>query len=83
VRGFGPASAAGAITIRTDVADGHLRLTITDGESGFVPETGGEGLTAIRERLTALYGDKGALQLRRSGSTSTEAVVDIPLEHRR
>jgi LytS/YehU family sensor histidine kinase len=83
VRGFGPTSAAGAISIRTDVADGRLRLTITDSGAGFVPEADGNGLTAIRERLTALYGGKGALRIRRSDSTSTEAVLDIPLERRR
>ena len=82
VRGFGPTSASVAISIRTDVADGHLRLTITDSGAGFVPETGGEGLATIRERLTALYGDKGTLQFRQSNSTSTEAVLDIPLERR-
>jgi hypothetical protein len=82
-RGFGPTSVAGAISIRTDVAPGRLRLTITDSVAGFVREADAEGLTVIRERLTALYGDKGALQIRRSNSTSTEAVLDIPLERRR
>ena len=82
VRGFTPPNAEGAISIRSDVTNGRLRLTITDSGAGFVPETGSEGLTNIRERLTALYGDNGALQLRRSDSTSTEAVLDIPLEHR-
>lgn len=82
LRGFGPTSAAGAISIRTDAADGRLRLTITDSGAGFVPEADDEGLTAIRERLTALYGDKGTLKFARSDSTSTEAVLDIPLECR-
>ena len=82
VRGFAPTNAEGAISIRTDVTSDRLRLAITDSGAGFVPETGGEGLTAIRERLTALYGDKGTLQFRQSDSTSSEAVLDIPLEHR-
>jgi len=81
-RGFTPPSAEGAISIRSDVDNGRLRLTITDSGAGFVPETGGEGLNTIRERLAALYGDKDALQFRRADSTSTEAVLDIPLEHR-
>jgi hypothetical protein len=82
VRGFTPPNAVGAISIRSDVDNGRLRLTITDSGAGFVPETGGEGLATIRERLTALYGDKAALHFRRSDSTSTEAVLDIPMEHR-
>ncbi|MGE5088794.1 MAG: sensor histidine kinase [Candidatus Levyibacteriota bacterium] len=82
VRGLTPASAGGAIGIRADVEGGRLRLTITDSGAGFVPEVDGEGLTSIRERLNALYGDQGTLQLRRSNTTSTEAVLDIPLEHR-
>ncbi|MGE5669720.1 MAG: sensor histidine kinase [Betaproteobacteria bacterium] len=82
VRGFTPTNAEGAISIRTDVTNDRLRLTITDSGAGFVPDADGEGLTAIHERLRALYGDGGALQLRRSHSTSTEAVLDIPLERR-
>ena len=82
VRGFTPANAEGAISVRTDVTNDRLRLTITDSGAGFVPETGGEGLATIRERLTALYGDKGTLQFRQSDSTSSEAVLDIPLEQR-
>lgn len=81
VRGFTPTSAEGAISIRTEVTNDRLRLTITDSGAGFVPETGGEGLATIRERLTALYGDKGTLQFRQSDSASSEAVLDIPLEH--
>lgn len=82
VRGFTQTNAEGAIGISTDVTDDRLRLTITDSGAGFVPETRGEGLTTIRERLAALYGDEGTLQFRRPDSRSTEAVLDIPLEHR-
>ena len=82
VRGFTPANAEGAISIRTDVTNGRLRLTISDSGAGFVPGTGGEGLATIRERLTALYGDQGTLQFRQSDSASSEAVLDIPLEQR-
>lgn len=81
-RGFGPPRAVGAIRIRTDVTDRRLRFTITDSGAGFVSEAEGEGLAAIRERLMALYGAEGALKITRSDSTSTEVVLDIPLEHR-
>ncbi|HEX6795421.1 MAG TPA: histidine kinase [Casimicrobiaceae bacterium] len=82
VRGFASPSAQGAISIGSAVQGGRLHLTITDSGAGFVPEADGQGLAGIRERLGALYGDQGALQLRRSDSTATEAVLDIPLEHR-
>ncbi len=82
VRGFAPASAAGEVRIRTEVDRGRLRLTITDSGAGFVPDTDVDGLAPVRERLAALYGDQAALQLRRSGPNSTEAILDIPLEHR-
>jgi LytS/YehU family sensor histidine kinase len=82
VRGFTPMNGEGAISIRTNTANGRLRLTIADRGSGFMPEDDGEGLTTTRERLAALYGDKATLQLRRSDSRWTEAVLDIPLERR-
>jgi len=82
VRGLVPPNAAGAISIRTEVTQGRLRLRIADSGAGFVPETGDQGLAAIRERLAALYGDDAALQFRQSNSTSSEAVLDLPLEHR-
>jgi LytS/YehU family sensor histidine kinase len=83
VCGFTTPSAVGAIAIRMDVSGGRLRLTITDSGAGFLPEGDGDGIAAIRERLSALYGDQGALQFRHSASTSTQAVLDIPLERRR
>jgi hypothetical protein len=82
VRGFASQSAEGAISIRSAVQAGRLHLTIADSGAGFVPGPGGEGLDAIRERLTALYGDRGTLRLAGSDSTFTEAVLDIPLERR-
>ena len=82
VRGFTKTNTEGAIRIHTDTTNDRLRLTITDSGAGFVPETDGEGVTAIRERLAALYGDNGTLQFRRPDSMSTEALLDIPLEHR-
>ncbi len=82
VRGFAPRNTEGEISVHSDVDNGRLRLTITDSGAGFVPDSDRGGLNAIRERLTALYGDQGTLQLRRSDGASTQAVLDIPLEHR-
>jgi hypothetical protein len=82
VRGFASERAGGAISIESAVKAGRLQLTITDSGAGFVPDDGGEALNAIRERLTALYGDQGGLHFRRSDGAATEAVLDIPVEHR-
>ena len=82
VRGFASQSAEGAISVRSTVQGGRLHLTIADSGAGFVPGSTGEGLDAIRERLTALYGDQGRLTLAASDPKSTEAVLDIPLERR-
>jgi histidine kinase len=82
VRGFASPSAEGAISVRSTVQAGRLHLTIADSGAGFVHGAGGEGLDAIRERLTALYGDQGTLRLAASDPKSTEAVLDIPLERR-
>ena len=86
VRGLEPATGAsagagaGAIRIHTDVRDGRLRLTIHDSGVGFAPETGGDGIAALRERLDALYGSSARLELRRTDPRATEAVLDLPLE---
>ena len=84
VRGLEPATGAsagaGAISIHTDVRDGRLRLLIRDSGVGFAPETGGDGIAALRERLDALYGSSARLELRRADPRATEAVLDLPLE---
>ncbi len=82
VRGLEPATGAGAgaIRIHTDVRDGRLRLLIRDSGVGFAPETGGDGIAALRERLDALYGSSARLELRRVDPRATEAVLDLPLE---
>lgn len=82
LRGFDASTATSTLSVRAAVDAGRLRLTIADSGAGFIPETGGADVIAIRERLTALYGDQGALRFRRSDAASTEAVLDIPLEYR-
>ena len=78
--GVGAGAGAGAIRIHTDVRDGRLRLLIRDSGVGFAPETGGDGIAALRERLDALYGSSARLELRRTDPHATEAVLDLPLE---
>jgi signal transduction histidine kinase len=78
--GLEQSTRAGSIRISTDIANGHLRLKITDSGAGFVPESGAAGIASIRERLAALYGANARLDLRRLDAGATEAVMDFPYE---
>ena len=80
VRGLEPATADGSIGIAARVAGGRLVLTVEDRGAGVVPETEGEGIAAIRQRLDALFPGSAKLELRRAGPQATEAVLDLPVE---
>jgi LytS/YehU family sensor histidine kinase len=80
VRGLEPATAAGTISVRAAIVAGRLRMTIADSGAGFVPESNGDGIGAIRERLEALYRGDATLDLRRRSGDTTLAVLDLPLE---
>jgi len=69
-----------SILIRARIADGTLRLAIIDSGTGFLPETAGDEIHGLRERLIALYGEAASLELRHGQRTSTEAVLTIPYE---
>ena len=61
------------------VAGRRLVVTVRDSGPGFVPDADQAGITAIRERLEALYGTDASLELRRDGD-ETLARLDLPLE---
>jgi len=82
VRGLEPATAQGTISIAAGVVAGRLVVKVADGGAGFVPEGDGDGITAIRERLAALYRGDASLDLRRSGEDGTVALLALPLERR-
>jgi len=82
VHGLAPANAMATISIKTQISDDRLRLIIVDNGAGFVPETDGTGLASIRERLDALYGEQATLNLSRADASSSEAVLEIPLQVR-
>ena len=79
VHGLEPAHDGGNIRISAALHEGALQLTITDAGAGFVTGADGTGMTSIRERLGALYGDKASLALRKKPG-GTEAVLRIPVE---
>ena len=73
----------GTLKIVADVADGKLRLTVTDDGVGFgvVPSNGtGLGLPTIRERLRLLHGDAGQLHIASNSPTGVIAMVEVPYE---
>jgi LytS/YehU family sensor histidine kinase len=57
----------GRILLRAERSDGFLRLTVRDDGVGFSPDAiepkSGFGLKNVRERLEALYGEKGRLSV--------------------
>ncbi|MCC2962498.1 histidine kinase, partial [Massilia sp. IC2-278] len=73
----------GTLKIVADVADGKLRLTVTDDGVGFgvVPSNGtGLGLPTIRERLRLLHGDAGQLHIASNSPTGVIAMVEVPYQ---
>lgn len=73
----------GTLKIVADVADGKLRVTVTDDGVGFgvVPSKGtGLGLPTIRERLRLLHGDGGQLHIAANSPTGVIAMVEVPHE---
>ncbi|HTS84807.1 MAG TPA: hypothetical protein VMG61_06855, partial [Usitatibacter sp.] len=59
--------------------DNVLRLVVADTGKGFGDSLGsGVGLTNIRERLGALYGDKGRLTLEAAEPHGVVATIEVP-----
>lgn len=72
--------AAESLVIDAAVRDDRLRVTIRDTRDGFANDHADDvELTRIRERLSALYGDRARLTL---GATAggSEAALEIPYE---
>lgn len=66
-----------AARIEARLVDDRLRLTAADSRPGLAPDA---GIASIRERLTALYGNKATLNLHRMDHRATEAIIEIPCE---
>jgi hypothetical protein len=72
-------SAARSIVLRPGVADSGLLLEITDTGRGFAPERESDIVVGVRERLHALHGPNGRLELAAVPGGSTVAVLALPL----
>jgi len=78
--GLADPRSTGSIRIRTGVADQKVRLEIVDSGIGFFPGSEDDGISSIRERLSALYGTDASLVLRPKEGSATEAVLEIRYE---
>ena len=79
--GLEPLREGGSVHIGAQAQDGKLRLTVADTGRGFGESIGdGVGLTNIRERLLALYGEAGKLILEENSPRGVIATIEVPLE---
>ncbi len=79
--GLEPQRDGGSVLITAQAHGGLLRLVVSDTGRGFGETVGaGVGLTNIRERLAALYGDAGKLTLESNSPGGVVATIEVPLE---
>ncbi len=85
--GVGPLTEGGVVTIAASVdhADhDRLRVTVHDSGAGFDPAqasaSAGVGLSNVRQRLRAQYGDRASLQIRSATGRGTLIELDLPAE---
>ena len=77
--GLEPQREGGEVAITVSAHDGRLRVSVADTGRGFADAPGaGVGLTNIRERLAALYGEAGKLTLESRGPHGVVATIEVP-----
>jgi two-component system, LytTR family, sensor kinase len=84
-----PREAGGTIVIEAERAGEMLRIAIVDDGPGVREESNGAGnssgrigLANTRDRLRALYGERGRLELTNGNGVGTRATVEIPFRRR-
>jgi hypothetical protein len=81
--GLEPKPEGGSLAISADISDGNLRVTVADTGLGFGAAANGGtglGLSNVRERLAALYGDRAKLAV--AANTPSGAIVSIEVPYR-
>ncbi len=79
--GLEPQREGGSVHISAQSVEGRLRLTVADTGRGFGDTVGnGVGLSNLRERLAALYGEGAKLTLEANTPTGVIATIDVPVE---
>jgi hypothetical protein len=61
-------------------ADGLVTLSISHSGRGFDPETAGEDVERMRERLEALFANRATLRLEAARGTATRVILQVPPE---
>jgi len=77
--GIEPHAAGGEVRLEAKQRDGTLIVTVTDTGHGFAEHLGqGVGLTNLRERLKALYGERSQFTLEGIQPHGAKASIEIP-----
>jgi two-component sensor histidine kinase len=78
--GLEPQREGGEVRIHAEAVDDTLRMVVSDTGRGFAETVGGGGvgLTNIRERLAAMYGDRAQLTLEPREPHGVVATIAIP-----
>jgi len=80
--GIEPSADGGSVTVAARCANDALVVSVSDtgAGNGAVVESGkGVGLSNIRERLAALYGERGRFRLEPLSPRGTRATIELPL----
>ena len=80
IHGIDPQIEGGAIEIRAQRNDGAVEIIVADTGRGFSmgSHNGGVGITNVRERLAALYGDQGRLRFTENRPKGVRAIIEVP-----
>lgn len=79
IHGLEPLAEGGVITICAQKKPGCLKLAVHDNGCGFSPsDSNGLGLSNVRSRLQALFGDAGRLVLSENNPKGVIATLEIP-----
>ncbi len=77
--GLEPKIEGGEVAFRARREGGEVLIEISDTGVGFAPVTrGGVGLTNLRERLRALYGERASLSVAEMGGTGALVTLRLP-----
>jgi hypothetical protein len=68
------------LRIAFEIAGGSLRIGVEDSVGALAQDTGSASISGIHERLTALYGADGKVELPVVDARPARALLEIPLE---
>ena len=78
--GLSPKPQGGTVRIEARQRDGWLEVVVADDGVGLTLGVGGgRGLANIQQRLAALYGSEGSLEVDSAGTEGVRAVLRLPL----